>query len=68
MLHRDAAELQRRLPRLALIDALDEAFRHDTQVSPRELHALDSAVPGGASLLLCLRGDCRARASQVRWV
>jgi ornithine cyclodeaminase len=48
MLHLDAAELRRRLPRLALIDALDEAFRRDTQVPPREHHALGD----GASLLV----------------
>jgi ornithine cyclodeaminase len=52
MLHLDAAELQRRLPRLALIDALEVAFRRDTTVPPREHHALDRAAPGAASLLV----------------
>ena len=51
MIHLDAAQLQGRLPRRALIDALDAAFRSDTEVSPRQHHVLGGAAPGGPVLL-----------------
>ena len=51
MLHLDAVQLGQRLPRRALIDALDAAFRSAVQVPPRQHHALGGDTPGGATLL-----------------
>jgi alanine dehydrogenase len=52
LLHLDAEQLAARLPRRALIDALERAFLGHTDVAPRQRHAI--AVPGAqeASLLV----------------
>ncbi len=52
MLHLDARALEQRLPRRALIDALDEAFRTDFQVPPRQHYPLFDTPDGEASLLM----------------
>jgi alanine dehydrogenase len=51
MLHLDAQQLAARLPRLALIDALERAFRQPTEVPPRQRHAI-GAQGDAASLLI----------------
>lgn len=51
MLHLDAQQLAARLPRLALIDALERAFRQRTEVPPRQRHAI-GAQGDAASLLI----------------
>lgn len=52
MLHLDAALLRERLPRLALIDALDAAFRGEVVSPPRQHQSLGDAVGAGAALLV----------------
>jgi ornithine cyclodeaminase len=52
MMHLDAAQLARCLPRDRLIDALDAAFRGDIQVPLRQHHALGGAAAAGAALLI----------------
>jgi alanine dehydrogenase len=52
MLHLDAQQLAARLPRLALIDALERAFAVHTAVPPRQHHALPEEGEHSASLLI----------------
>lgn len=52
MLHLDAQQLAARLPRRALIDALERAFRQHTEVPPRQHHAIGAQGAGEASLLI----------------
>jgi alanine dehydrogenase len=55
MLHLDAPALAARLPRRALVDALDNAFRVDHEVPARQHYALDpvgNAQDSAASLLI----------------
>jgi alanine dehydrogenase len=49
MLHLDAQQLASRLPRLALIDALERAFRGETQVPARQFLTLDPAGAANAA-------------------
>ncbi|MFI4889123.1 MAG: ornithine cyclodeaminase family protein [Steroidobacterales bacterium] len=52
MLHLDVQALALRLPRLALINALDDAFRADYQVPPRQHYPIGNTPEGTASLLI----------------
>src|ERR1700689_4384113 len=52
MLHLDAQQLAARLPRRALIDALERAFGQHTEVPPRQHHAIGAQGAGDASLLI----------------
>ncbi len=52
MLHLDAEQLAARLPRGKLIDALDEAFRGQTEVPPRQHHGFGPQGAQSSSLLI----------------
>jgi alanine dehydrogenase len=51
MMHLDAGQVAARLPRRALVDALDRAFRGHTEVPPRQRYSLGPEGPDAASLL-----------------
>jgi alanine dehydrogenase len=52
MLHLDAQQLAARLPRRALIDALERAFGQHTEVPPRQHHVIGAQGATEASLLI----------------
>jgi ornithine cyclodeaminase/alanine dehydrogenase-like protein (mu-crystallin family) len=52
MLHLDAGQLASRLPRGKLIDALDDAFRRNTEVPPRQHHVFGQQGADASSLLV----------------
>jgi alanine dehydrogenase len=52
MMHLDAGQLAARLPRGKLIDALDEAFRRQTEVPARQQHVFGRQGADASSLLI----------------